>query len=122
MSYWLRAENDIEDVNVNSWRWGATMALIQQSNILEPETEIFGDRMVFANKDSCIKLANWLEKYVVLNLAQGSRMKLDGKITSETDDGTFHRDNLGENYCVEREWLVEFVLFLRECGGFSTLG
>ena len=122
MSYWLIAENDIEDLNVNVWRWGATMPLIQQSNILEPDVEIFGDRMVFAKMDSCIKLAKWLERNVLTDLREGSRIKQTGAITSEPDDGTFHCDDLAENYSVEREWLLEFVSFLRECGGFYTLG
>jgi len=98
------------------------MPLIQQSNILEPNVEIFGDRMVIANMDSCIKLADWLERNVLTVLTEGSRIKQTGAITSEPDDGTFHRDDLAENYSVDREWLLEFVKFLRGCGGFSTLG
>jgi len=122
VSYWLIAENEIEDLNVNVWRWGATMPLIQQSNILEPDVEIIGDRMVIAKMDSCIKLANWLERDILTQLSDGTRIKQTGEITSEPDDGTFHRDNLAENYSVDREWLRQFVFFLRECGGFYTLG
>ena len=123
MSYWLCADaDDIEDLNVDSWRWGATIALIQQSDILEAGVEIFGDRMVFAKIDSCTKLANWFERHVLANLAHGSRIKLDGTITTEQDDGTFHPGDLAENYGVDREWLLDFVSFLRQCGGFSTLG
>lgn len=122
MSYWVCAENNDQDLNVNVWRWGATMTLIQQSNILEPGVEIFGERMVFAKEDSCINLANWLESHILPGLRHGSRIKLDGTVTSEPDDGTFHRDDLADNYSVDREWLLEFLLFLRNCGGFHTLG
>src|SRR5262245_4999292 len=122
MSYWLCAENDIEDLNVNVWRWGATMGLIQQSSILESGVEIFGERMVFAKNDSCLELADWFEANVLSTLEDGSRRKMDGTVTSEPDDGTFHRDDLAENYSVDREWLLNFVRFLRECGGFNTLG
>ena len=122
MGYWLCAENDIEDLTVNSWRWGATVPLIQESNILEPDVEIFGDRMVFAKMDSCLKLADWFENNFLKDLDEGSRIGLDGKTTSEPDDGTFHRDDLAKNYSADRDWLLQFVQFLRECGGFNTLG
>ncbi|MFO0979013.1 MAG: hypothetical protein U0996_21570, partial [Planctomycetaceae bacterium] len=122
VSYWLIAENDIEDLYVNVWRWGATMPLIHQSNILEPDVEVFGEQMVIAKMDSCIKLADWLELNILTNLPDGSRIKQSGMMTNEPDDGTFHRDDLAENYSVDQEWLLEFISFLRECGGFYTLG
>ena len=122
VSYWLIAENDIDDLNVNVWRWGATMPLIQQSNILEPEVEIFGERTVDARMETCIKLADWLELNILTKLEVGSRIKQTGEITCKPDDGTFYRDDLSENYSVDREWLLQFVAFLRECGGFYTLG
>jgi hypothetical protein len=122
MGYWLLAENDIDDLRVNSWCWGATVPLIQRSNILEPGVEIFGDRMVFAQPDSCLELADWLEKNVLADLVHGSRIKLNGEVTTEPDDNVIHRDDLDENYSVDREWLLRFVSFLRKCGGFNTLG
>ncbi len=122
VSYWLIAENDIDDLNVNVGRWGATMPLIQQSNILEPEVEIFGERTVDARMETCIKLADWLELNILTKLDVDSRIKQTGKITCEPDDGTFYRDDLSENYSVDRDWLLQFVAFLRECGGFYTLG
>jgi hypothetical protein len=122
VSYWLCADSDIEDLNVNSWPWGATMALIQQSNILKAGVEIYGDRMVFARMDSCARLADWFEGQVLSNLERGSRIMSDGTITTDPDDGTFHREAIADNYSVDREWLLDFVSFLRQCGGFSTLG
>lgn len=122
VSYWLIAENDIEDLNVNVWRWGATMTLIQQSSILEPEIEIFSERMIIAKAESCIKLADWLELNILANLPDASRIKQSGTIANEPDDGTFYRDDLSENYSIDREWLLQFITFLRKCAGFYTLG
>lgn len=123
MGYWLCAENDIEDLKVNSWCWGATVALIQQSDILEPDVELIGDRMVFAESESCAKLAHWLESDVLPELPNGSRVKLDGSVATIPEyDGTIHREDLAENYSVTKDWLIEFTSFLRTCGGFSTLG
>jgi hypothetical protein len=122
MSYWLCADNDVEDLKVNSWRWGTTMMLIQQSNLLEAGVEIFGDRIVISSAESCAKLADWFESHILPGMEQGSRVKLDGSITSEPDDGTIHHDDLAETYSVDHEWLLEFVPFLRGCGGFRTIG
>ncbi|MEX2213185.1 MAG: hypothetical protein WD768_03590 [Phycisphaeraceae bacterium] len=122
MSYWLLAEGDVDDLRVNSWRWGATVPLIQKSGVLEPGVEIFGQRVVVVRQESCQKLADWLEENVLADLPQGARIKLDGEVTSEPDDHVFHRENLDQNYSVDREWLLEFVSFLRVSGGFNTMG
>ena len=122
MGYWLCAESETEDIKVNSWCWGATVTLIKQSNILEPNVEIIGERMVFAKAASCVKLADWLEQNVLAKISDDSRIKMDGEITTEPDDGTFHRADLAENYSVSKEWLLGFVAFLRSCGGFNTVG
>lgn len=101
---------------------GAVMPLILQSEIFKPGVELFGDRMVFANAESCILLAQWLQSFILPNLASEDRIKLDGSITKNPDGGTFHRADLAENYSVDREWLIEFISFLQRCGGFNTMG
>jgi hypothetical protein len=122
MGYWLLPNNEVEDLEANAWQWGATMQLIVRSNFLEQGVEIFGDRMVFARPESCVKLADWLEENVVCDLQPDSRVTMSGEVVLEPDDGTFHRDDLADNYSVDRKWLFRFISFLRGCGGFNTLG
>ena len=123
MGYWLCATNDIEDIKVNVWYWGATVPLIHQSEIFEFGTEVFrGSVMVVAKRDGCVLLADWLEKNVLDSLPVGSRIMMSGEVTTEPNDGTFHREDTAKNYSVDREWLLKFVTFLKECGGFYTLG
>jgi hypothetical protein len=75
-----------------------------------------------ASAESCRKLAEWLKREILNNLGSQSRIKLDGTITDEPDDGTFHREKLEENYSATQNWLQEFVSFLENCDGFSVVG
>ena len=45
----------------------------------------------------------------------GSRVTLNGDVTTEPDTGEFHRDDLDRNYSTTKEWLTEFRDFCRNC-------
>jgi len=78
--------------------------------------------MVFAAQNGCLQLADWIELDVLAELPHGARIMKDGATTLDIDGGTFYRDDLTLNYSVDCDWLLEFVVFLRACGGFETLG
>ena len=124
MGYWLIANNDVDDLKVNSWHWGAIVPVVKESNTLESGVEVFdeSERFISAGASGCLRLADWLEDHLLTAMPAGTRLKLDGTITAEPDDGEFHREDLSENYSVSRSWLLEFVTFLKCCGGFHTLG
>ena len=124
MSYYLHPNNrQIEAIKVSSWSWSTTVELIRRSGILLVDSEIFEDSSYLEVPEPKAPLiADWIEQNILADVPTGSRVKLDGSLTSEPDDGTFHRDNLEENYSADTTWLVEFVNFLRKCEGFYSLG
>ncbi|HEY7153514.1 MAG TPA: hypothetical protein VH575_06115, partial [Gemmataceae bacterium] len=55
-------------------------------------------------------------------LADDERLLLDGRRTTEPDDGTFYRDPAEQhrNYSTNRRMLEEFVKCCETCGGFRV--
>lgn len=105
-------------LNINWWNWRATVELLRGTTV-QPEHgwDLVSDGIGQFTGEETAVLARFLETEVLPKMTPGSRVKLDGTITTEPDDGTFHRVNLSENYSAHYSWLTQFVAFLRTCKG-----
>ena len=109
-------------MNCNWWNWRPLVALIVASGLLsEDDMRIFQDGHGGLEEIESRELAAHLRENVLSALSVGQRIRLDGRITSQPDDGTFHRIDQDENYGVSREMLAEFVEFIENSRGFCVV-
>jgi hypothetical protein len=60
------------------------------------------------------EIAGFLKEVVLPLLKPGERLLHDFTVTSEPDDGTFHRDQPERNYSLHHEVLLAVIAFLEE--------
>jgi hypothetical protein len=119
LSFILEAE-DGEKVVINAWNWVPTLALLATNHLLPYEQlELMryngcGGR---ASAEDCARIAAFLDTYLAA-LEPGSRVRLDGAVTTEPDVGEFHREHLDRNYSATFDWLTRFRAFCGRRQGF----
>ncbi len=64
------------------------------------------------DEDQVRKLHDFLSEVIRPTIPLGQRMTFDFSITSEPDDSTFYRDDLGKNYSLHHDVLVNIINFL----------
>jgi hypothetical protein len=119
---WTLETPDGTEVNINSWNWRATLALLERHGVLDEEKlELLGYNItVQVTGEETRRIAAFLDDYLT-GLPGDGRVMLDGSVTTEPDDGTFHRDDLAKNYSATASWLTEFRDFCRAAGdGFEA--
>ena len=107
----------------NWWNWRPTLALMQASGVLDDVQQVTLELGVGeVSEDQARAIARFLEERVLPAVWPDERVLLDGTVTAEPDDGTFHRGatKQDKNYSADGEWLRQFAAFCRECRGFSV--
>jgi hypothetical protein len=110
---------DDRRLKVNAWNWGVLHHLVEQAELFSeedwaPKRGSFGGEL---DEAQVAALADLLETTVLPRLREGERMALDGSVTAEPDDGTFHRVEPANNYSLDRAVVVAVIAFLREARG-----
>jgi hypothetical protein len=119
---WTLERPDGESVKINAWNWRPTLALLEEHRILDDETlELLGYNVwIEVSGEQAGRIADFLDGYLPTLPADG-RVRLDGSVTTEPDDGTFHRVDLDLNYSATAGWLARFRDFCRDAtDGFGA--
>jgi hypothetical protein len=113
----LLTDSQGESLKVNAWNWGVLHFTVTCSKV-----PLFEEETVDALRYGGIDLSenhvkvlhNFLKQVVLPLLKPGERLLDDLSVTSELDDGTFHRDDLSKNYSLHYEVLVQIIEFLAD--------
>ena len=108
---------------VSFWHWGAIVEAVRRLDIV-PSQVVDGLREPFTGSGLTEKqahnVASAITRELLPNLHADARLLLDGTITEDPDDGTFHRIDVEKNYSTSRKVLDEFAAFCRACAGFDV--
>lgn len=110
--------------SVNFWHWRALVEAVRRLNVV-PDARAAALHDPFCGhgltQEEAGRVADALETQLLPTLAEEQRVLLDGRVTSEPDDSTFYKgEDAHRNYSTNREVLLTFIRFLRECSGFEV--
>ena len=121
----IDSADDTKQLFVNFWNWRPTVELIRSFGIVDSERiHLLGTQCVGAavSEDEARQISRRLQEQVLPSLCAGERVRLDGSVTSEPDDGRMHYGHdFHENYSATAEWLTKFGEFCSNCRGFKVL-
>lgn len=110
--------------DVNFWHWRAIVEAIRSLDVLPTDTvdalhEAFIG--VLSERDAR-HVAEAICTRLLPTLNDDERVLLDGKRTTEPDDGTFHREPAEQhrNYSTNRAVLAKFADSCATCAGFRV--
>ena len=108
-----------EALKLNSWQWKPIVTLAGRTGAVDDETAglMHHNANVPLTAAQAERLAAVVDE-VVTAMPDGSRLLLDGAVSTEPDDGTFHRDDLSLNYSTPKASLEAFAAFSRTSNGF----
>ncbi|WP_437995090.1 hypothetical protein WMF26_27445 [Sorangium sp. So ce185] len=111
--------------DINFWHWRAIVEAIRSLCVLPAERvdalhEPFVGEL---SRDEARAVAAAIRERLLPTLQEGERLLLDGRRTTEPDDGTFHRDPAEQhrNYSTNRQVLDEFAKCCETCEGFRVM-
>jgi hypothetical protein len=117
-------QRDDVTFEVNFWHWRALVEAIRRLGVLPNETvdslhaPFTGSGL---SEGESRLVAEALQQLLLPTLAADERLLLDGRITTEPDDGMlYHGDEATRNYSTNRYVIDEFIAFLRQTSGFSV--
>ncbi len=117
-------KNDAIVFDVNFWHWGAIVEAVRSTAVLaEERVDALHDQFVGElTEDEARAVAAAIRARLLRSLRNDERLLLDGRRTTEPDDGTFHRDPAEQhkNYSTDRRVLEEFATCCESCGGFRV--
>jgi hypothetical protein len=118
MGFRLTAEAG-DELKLNSWQWKPIVTLAGRTGAVDDGTvELMNfNADVPLTAAQAERLAAAVDE-VVAAMPDGSRLLLDGGVSTEPDDGTFHRDDLSLNYSTPKTSLQTFATFSRTSHGF----
>ena len=110
--------------DINFWHWRAIVEAIRSLGVL-PESQVDALHEQFAGElteGEARVVSAALRERLLPTLADGERLLLDGRRTTEPDDGTFYRDPAEQhrNYSTDRRVLEEFARCCETCSGFRV--
>lgn len=103
----------------NVWSWRPIHQLCEIVLKKEFPGWAFNDGEGLGSQKECTALADGLEKY--LKQFPHDEIVIESDIRVD-DDGNFLKRGSAEGvsaYCADREHVMEFITFLRSCGGFE---
>jgi hypothetical protein len=110
--------------DVNFWHWRAIVEAVRALRVL-PEDRVdalheqfFGE----LTEDEARAVAAAIRERLLPTLRDDERLLLEGRRTTEPDDGTFYRDPAEQhrNYSTNRQVLEAFARCCETCGGFRV--
>lgn len=118
-----RSTDDIV-FDVNFWHWRAIVEAVRALDVL-PEDRVDPLHQPFIGELTRAEarlIGAAIRERLLPTLAADERLLLDGRRTSEPDDGTFYRDPAEQhrNYSTNREVLAEFARSCETCDGFRV--
>ncbi len=108
---------------LNFWHWRAIVEAIRSVDVLPTATvDTLHDSFVGElTGDEAHAVAAALRQRLLPTLGDNERLLLDGRRTTEPDDGTLYRGSeTDKNYSTNRKVLTEFVHACERCGGFRV--
>jgi hypothetical protein len=110
--------------DVNFWNWRPIVEAIRALRIL-PLARVDALHKQFEGELTEVEaraIAVAIRERLLPNIADDERLLLDGRRTTEPDDGTFYRDPAEQhkNYSTNRRVLEEFAKCCETCGGFRV--
>src|SRR5262249_48437964 len=106
--------------DVNFWHWRAIVEAIRSLTVL-PGSRVDALHEQFVGElteDETRAVSAAIRERLLPTLADDERLLLDGRRTTEPDDGTFYRDPAEQhrNYSTNRRVLEEFARCCETCG------
>jgi hypothetical protein len=124
VSLFDRKTNDIV-FDVNFWHYRAIVEAVRSLGVLPDEKvdalhESWQDTGLTTEEARLVAAA--IRTRLLPTLREGERLLLDGRRTTEPDDGTMHYDPAEQhkNYSTNSRVLEEFVKCCETCNGFSV--
>src|ERR1041384_773379 len=110
--------------HVNFWHWRTLVEAIRRLNVL-PDARVDLLHEPFCGNGltqaEAWRVADALEAQLLPTLGEEHRVLLDGRLTSDPDDSTFYKGaDAHRNYSTNRQTLLAFIQYLRECSGFEV--
>jgi len=110
--------------DVTFWHWRAIVEAIRSLGVL-PEQQVDALHEQFVGEltaEEARSVAAAVRDRLLPSLREGERLLLDGRRTTEPDDGTFFRDPAEQhkNYSTDRQMLEEFARCCESCGGLRV--
>jgi hypothetical protein len=108
---------------VNFWHWRTIVEAVRRLEVLPVgvvdrlHEQFTGSGLA---ETEARQVAAGITQALLTSLRAGDRLLLDGTVTQEVDDGTFHRVDEDENYGTNREVLAKFAAFCEACAGFDV--
>ena len=108
--------------SVNFWHWRAIVEAVRTADVL-PDERVDALHQPFVGEltqSEARSVGAAIRKKILPTRSNDERLMLDGRRTTEPDDGTFHRTPEGQhpNYSTDQPTLAEFAEFCRGCEGF----
>jgi hypothetical protein len=110
--------------DINFWHWRAIVEAIRSLRVL-PDSRVDALHEHFLGEltqDEARAVGAAIRERLLSTLADDERLLLDGRRTTEPDDGTFYRDpsEQHKNYSTNRRVLEEVAQCCETCGGFRV--
>src|SRR5262249_41632095 len=110
--------------DVNFWHWRAIVEAVRSLGVL-PDARLDALHEQFVGElteQEARSVAAAIRERLLPTLRDDERLLLDGRRTTERDDGTFYRDaaERHKNYSTNRRMLEEFAKCCETCGGFRV--
>lgn len=116
---------DDHSFSVNFWHWHAIVEAIRAAGALPAERvdALHRPFVGLLRQSEARAVAAALRTKILPSLSYDERLLLDGRRTTEPDDGKMHLipEDLHRNYSTDRATLEEFAAFCRECDGFRVV-
>jgi hypothetical protein len=107
-------DNSGISIKVNAWNWGVIWYTLDLGRMFD-ERMLANLRHGGASLSETEKnqLLDHLENFLLPMMSPGQRLLMDLSTTDKTDDGTFYRECLENNYSLQYDILVDIITFLK---------
>lgn len=111
-------------LTINIWIWPVIIELIRSFKIINDDRiELLSQAFCGGKVDKfeARQIGDMIEKKILPQMSDDSRIKIDLTITEEPDNSDWHRTkNWDENFSCTKEHLIVFMDFCHTCGGFEV--
>lgn len=112
-------------LELNAWSWGTLHQLVSREGVFAEEfwAPLRSGVGAALNPQGVQALVAFLETELLYKVRSGERIFINGTVSAEPDDGTFHRSESEQwrNYSLPHAVLVSVVDFLNSSRGAVTV-